>query len=1297
MRKFLAILFVLVLISPAAAWILGLDFGININRLGLKFPLPYGRAFLDKDYYRALDHYFNDSFSLRGPLIWVKNWIDLNLFRTTDTNDVHIGRHGWLYSRKSVSDYQPADSEKDADMERLVLQLHAIEKIVTASGRRFVFVVAPSKALVYPEYLGLAAGFINNGPSQYDLLLERLERHPLKSFIRLDDIIKAAKRSQALLYDRQYAHWNGLGASVAAENIYHRIHGNIAGPGVLNYISTHDHQIGDLGAKLMGLTPEFVEKPFRRLAGSVRSDLLSGILYGDLFRHNLTPYLLQMFNRLDIVQADRIPSVQHREDWLGYECIMLEVAQTGLRALNIDLDRIYTMLVSRAQNARRVELDLKSVVPISLTSLRHHPGGLEIKSLGAGSAFDLKEVPVSDQHIFRVLKLSFAARHSDRVRIQYHSPLRRAAVKSIKPGNTEFFLPLPFQKTAAIRIYPGDRAGLIDLRSAEVIEFSDHPEPGIQSLKEMTAEKVLPQVVGSDAALLENPVVRDIDDSKANRNTAISDLPADFDISLAQLNVIDTDGESNETATEDEGYLASLGYLNGKIDPDSESAATYPDLAVDPADPAAGPEVLSEYEILPDDNRMEEAGPELSGDPEALNNYGPVVDAGIEFSDGSEVLPDHNWTAKINLELSSAPEAQNSHLFIVSADIGLSHEPEALPYHQEAVEADPDFAESSEILPEAELLNSGEPDFSIDLDSLTAYERAVEVDSDFAGESDTLRGEIGDSAAAPELPTNSSMSRDHELTAIANDEFTKETEIPPVHVPVHENRNLNESPREQSDAAAADIPDNGRPPTAVAPAAETEVAVIASKPDNGETQAGETKSGNNVNSIVPAKVAKAAPNPPSINLTDFEDGRIFQRRNGRADIVVSGTIRGSADAVEARVVGADDFDEIVPWTVIDNSPGNGIFVGVLSGVPQGGWYHLQVRLPHTVSVSDKGSHKWGVGMLIACLGQSNMKEWFHTGESFTAHPLIRKNSDKGWTVPGSRGNGALAFGNRLARILGIPIGLIDYAVNGSGLRKEADWGTGYWEDRSPGSIYSRFIDGVSRIGGALEFVIWFQGEADAARKTVTEREYRTSLESYITNQVRADIDNSSAREHLPFLIIAMTRRPGGQNKSHQAIRNAQKLVADNVAECYLAATTLDLKNRGKQHMQPGAYTIMGRRAAQTVLYVLGQAHYYRGPTATTARQINDRRIDISIEHSGGTDFKPASGITGWQILVNEKTLPIAEVKRHDPSTISIILEDPLTESATVRYLYGAMPDARHPVVDNSALALPLEAYQARVK
>ncbi|MGD2030513.1 MAG: sialate O-acetylesterase, partial [Desulfobacterales bacterium] len=430
----------------------------------------------------------------------------------------------------------------------------------------------------------------------------------------------------------------------------------------------------------------------------------------------------------------------------------------------------------------------------------------------------------------------------------------------------------------------------------------------------------------------------------------------------------------------------------------------------------------------------------------------------------------------------------------------------------------------------------------------------------------------------------------------------------------------------------------------------------------------------------------------SISVTDYEDGRIFQRTGKSCDIVVSGSYTGVPAAVEARVVRYGTSEEIIPWSVVDACPKNGIFLGKLPDVPQGGWYNIHVRNSKNHSISSYGTHKWAVGILVGCIGQSNMKEWFHTGTDFTSHSLIRKHTHKGWSELGMKGNAAIAFGNRLIDRIGIPVGLLDYSVNGSGLRKEADWGMGYWENTRPDSIYDRFLSGVSAAGGKLEYIIWMQGEADAARGSVTEAEYSASLKNFITNQVRSDIGNGSRQANLPFLIVMMIKRPGGKDGPHQAIRNAQKHVAENLPDCYLAATTLDLENHGRQHLAPGAYTTLGLRIAQTVLYILGKESYYRGPWVTAVNRIDSRTLDVTLKHRGGTDFTPVSGITGWQVLAGETALPVSEVCRRDAKTIRIILKNTFAGPVTVRYLYGAMPDTTRPALDNSKMSLPLEEY-----
>ncbi|MGD9081235.1 MAG: sialate O-acetylesterase, partial [Desulfobacterales bacterium] len=999
-------------------------------RIGLKPPRIDGWALLNNTYYRSFDQYFNDSFSLRSLLIFTKRWLDYRLFHMTDADGVHLGIAGWLYSRQSIEDHRKEACSEEQDIKQLVLALHATERLIAATGRRFFFIVAPNKSSIYPEFVGSMPQSPSCNYNKYDLLLKEFKTNSLKNFVRLDHLLTNTKKNGVLLYDPTSRFWNAQGAMVSAGAIQQYIVKDPVKKTVGEIKLTSPVHSEDLKRQLMGLTTVAEDESFRHFRGSGKADLPYGIIYGDEFMQNQLAYIEQLFSRLDVIRVDSFPSRQHKENLQAYDIFLLERAESGLGTIQIEIDKIFSTFEGDAVLSHRHPIDLQNTVPGSNITLEQQPMGLQIKSLGHQSSFKLLSIPASSDHIFRVLKLTITSPHTDHMEIKAIGHLPYSARKMLKSGLTSLYLPLPFQRTISLDIHPGDKPGVLMLNSAEVIEFPDN-----------------------------------FDVAESQQKTTIL-AQAGSEVNLSQ--------SSTETST---------------LVPNSK-------------------------------NRDAEFHPKMA------------------LMTESELARLNRWSVK------------------------------------------PTVPENTDLLG----TNETKPSNSV---SKTA--------------------------------TDNSMTR--------------------------------------ADGTTDSIPTGESASTPV------EVAALRSA---------------------------------SINLNDFASGRIFQRKHRRADIVVSGTYTEQIEAIEARVVKDGSLEEIVPWTVIDASPRNGIFVGALKNVPQGGWYNLQVRSATNPEVSIHSKQKWGVGMLVACLGQSNMKEWFYTGTQLKSDPLLRKFTEKGWSQLGKQGNAAIAFGNKIIDRLGIPVGLLDYSKNGSGLRKEADWGTGYWEDTAPGSIYHRFISGVSETGGAIEFVIWIQGEADAARGTVTEQEYAVSLERFITHQVRMDITNSSDFEDLPFLVVMMIKRPGGKDKPHQAIRNAQKQVTETIANSYLAATTLDLKNHGKQHLTPKAYISLGQRVAQSTLHLLGKETYHRGPKVAEVAQIDNQTIEIRIQHNGGSDFTPASGITGWEVIAQGAPVPIARIYRHDSRTIRILLGRPLNEKAEIRYLYGAMPDVKHPVLDNSPMSLPLEEYQAKI-
>jgi hypothetical protein len=828
----------------------------------------------------------------------------------------------------------------------------------------------------------------------------------------------------------------------------------------------------DLARRLLGLpTPVKNEADIEKTFIGP-PERLDAVIYGDGYLKNLIPYLSQIMGRIETVETNVIPSRRYGENWLATETILLETAESRLGTMRLDVDKIYTILATDTLLPSSYPIDPESFVPEANVSLRNRAEGLEIKSVGDASRFAIMSIPGSDDQIFRLLKLTVEALHSDTMTFKFESDLPLITHRALRPGFATLCLPLPFQKELSLSVRPGSKAGVLTLKSAEILAFA--------ALRATTEPRQLKNLLAK--------------------------WPSDKNITLAKL--------------------------------DLEPAA----ITTNPA-------------------------PKLS---ESKLNSGNSDDA-------------------------SQPKAPVS-------------------------------------------------------DLKAAFEKV------FANQGTRLK------KGAIRTP------------------FTKSVTTP----------SKSKVEKSKNDVDRKIPPDENDSGIAIAKASIVE-------PKRKIDHSKDEDMNENDQSYISRTGPTSRPALPAISLNDIADGRIFQRRRNSADIVISGTYSGALQAVEARVVQSDTQAQIVPWTLIDSAPANGIFVGRLDNVPQGGWYFLQVRSQSNHSIMADGKHRWGIGMLIACLGQSNMNEWFHTGNDLKAHSLLRKFNDRGWSRLNTTGNAAIAFGNRIIERLGIPVGLLDYAVNGSGLRKEADWGTGHWTDAAPGSIYNRFISGVSAVGGVLEFVIWIQGEADAARGTVTQEEYARSLTQFVEDQVRIDISNGSQREQLPFLVVMMIKRPGGKDKPHQAIRNAQKQVVENLSDCYLAATTLDLRNHGRQHLTPKAYISMGQRVAQSVLYIAGKESYHRGPQVVDSRRIDDYTVEVKIQHHGGNDFVPSSSISGWEIIADGRPVKIQKVYRHDASTIRIVTIHPFTGSASIRYLYGAMPDVKHAVLDNSRLSLPLEEYQSEIR
>jgi hypothetical protein len=458
----------------------------------------------------------------------------------------------------------------------------------------------------------------------------------------------------------------------------------------------------------------------------------------------------------------------------------------------------------------------------------------------------------------------------------------------------------------------------------------------------------------------------------------------------------------------------------------------------------------------------------------------------------------------------------------------------------------------------------------------------------------------------------------------------------------------------------------------------------------------------------------------SIQLNDFGDYQVVQRVLGGSQqrVQLGGTFTGSSIAsVQAQVVSFKaDTAVIVPWTELLTTS-DGDYSGTFE-VPQGGWYRIIVRGldPRGDEVARAaGAHRWGVGMNILCIGQSNMVGY--GGNSYTTAVELAGlyGNDRTWkhlADPYDRGgtSGEADFDSGSGASLvpslvnalsesfpGLPIGVIPAAKGSSPLAcagSDPCWGRRNAHDPAdPSTLYGNSLAKARRVGG-VELIVMHQGETDATNST-PRATYGSEL-ALLAQNYRADLGD------VPLFMCQLGRSTTDISAKHrtdtsmQAIRVAQH-DADDPPRVYLAATAIDLGVDGTDHYVKPTLDELGRRIAATIAYhyrAAGAPPAYRGPEIASVSYADASRtiIDAHLKHRGGRDFAPVTGINGFVVLDDTASVPLASVVRLDATTIRITLTTAIQGAATVRYLYGKLPlqTLSNAVHDDSPLALPLE-------
>jgi len=165
----------------------------------IRFPRNFGR-------------YFDDHFALRTMLIRWQAFARVKWLGDSSSPNVFLGKNGWLFDGANIglrpSGKPPLTQEQIA---RWRQSLIARNDWLAGRGIKYVFVIAPDKREVYPEYLP------ENGRVVQDQLIAALRDFRVE-ILDLRPSLREAKQVHPV-YLKTDNHWNSFGSFVAYETI----------------------------------------------------------------------------------------------------------------------------------------------------------------------------------------------------------------------------------------------------------------------------------------------------------------------------------------------------------------------------------------------------------------------------------------------------------------------------------------------------------------------------------------------------------------------------------------------------------------------------------------------------------------------------------------------------------------------------------------------------------------------------------------------------------------------------------------------------------------------------------------------------------------------------------------------------------------------------------------------------------------------------------------------------------------------------------------------------------------------
>ncbi|MCI5221360.1 MAG: hypothetical protein D3924_01425 [Candidatus Electrothrix sp. AR4] len=185
------------------------------------------------------EKFWKDKSILSKSFIHLNALVKIYMFKISPNTRVAVGKEGFFFegygARKvekgivekfdNIADYMGLFPFSQLDLWKWKQTLEERSYWLKKQGMEYVFVLAPTKALVYPEFLPQSLQNIKKGTRRYGQLTSYLRKHAQVHFVDLLPVLlkEKKKRDYPLLFYKTDFHWNFYGSLVAYQEIINKM------------------------------------------------------------------------------------------------------------------------------------------------------------------------------------------------------------------------------------------------------------------------------------------------------------------------------------------------------------------------------------------------------------------------------------------------------------------------------------------------------------------------------------------------------------------------------------------------------------------------------------------------------------------------------------------------------------------------------------------------------------------------------------------------------------------------------------------------------------------------------------------------------------------------------------------------------------------------------------------------------------------------------------------------------------------------------------------------------------------